>query len=243
MKKDRQSRPDVIRTNDFDCAWVHIQGLSVVRGCAEILNDVNLSIAEGETVAIMGPNGAGKSTLLKCVAGAMQPTAGWVSCVGLAARSSTPARRRIGFMGHETGLYPELTAFENLLFAARMYGLEQPGQRARAQIEETGLKAMTNRAVGELSHGVRQRLAIARATIHEPSLIVLDEPFSNLDVGGRRWLERRFGEWRAANRTVCFASHDVEQSNRLADRVVWLESGQAREFLVEHKPGCERRSA
>lgn len=200
-------------------------GLTVVRGRLAILRDIDLAIRRGETVAVMGANGAGKSTLLKCLAGALRPSSGEIRWFENAASGAVAVRQQIGLVGHETGLYVELTAAENLIFAARMHGLDFPRQRAERLLAELGIGPLADWPVGRLSQGARRRLAIARANVHEPTFIVLDEPYASLDAAGHVWLEQLFRTWRAQQRTVCFASHDVEQSRRLADRVIWLDAG------------------
>jgi ABC-type multidrug transport system ATPase subunit len=190
-----------------------------------LLCDINLAIQQGEQLAIMGPNGAGKSTLLRCLAGAARLDSGDVQLFGDSIAQSPEVRRHIGFVGHECGLYSELTAMENLMFAGRMYGVERPAERARQLLQEGGLEWTAHRSVGKLSQGIGRRLAIARALIHEPTLILLDEPFASLDADGRRWLERLFQQWRCERRIVCFANHDIHQSRLLADRIVWLHRG------------------
>jgi heme exporter protein A len=212
---------------DCEANMVEASNLTVVRARVAILREIDLAIRQGETVAVMGPNGAGKSTLLKCLAGTLRPSCGEVRWLGIAASAGThDRRRRIGFVGHETGLYVELTAGENVTFAARMHGLDSARQRAERLLAESGIGPLASRPVSQLSQGVRRRLAIARAIVHEPTFIVLDEPFANLDVAGHAWLERLFNTWRVQQYTVCFASHDVEQIPRLADRVISLEAGQ-----------------
>jgi ABC-type multidrug transport system ATPase subunit len=156
---------------------------------------------------------------------------------------STEARRNIGFAGHETGLYRELTASENLAFAGRMQGLAAPGQRAEQLLRESGLAWAAQCAVRQLSQGICRRLAIARALIHEPSIILLDEPFASLDAESRRWLERLFQQWRSERRVVCFASHDLHQSRMLADGIVWLQSGRLSTHETSDSRPIGRRSA
>jgi heme exporter protein A len=204
---------------------VKLIGVTVGRERVLVLRDVHLSVIPGETVAFMGPNGAGKSTLLKCLAGVMRPQRGGIRWFGHYESCSAAVRRRSGFAAHESGLYSELTALENLLFAGRMYRVPEPGKRAMELLTDAGLEATASRMVGKLSQGMRQRLAIIRAIVHEPELILLDEPFASLDAEGRAWLERLFQQWRAAGRTVCFASHDPRESHGLAERVVSLDRG------------------
>ena len=204
---------------------VDVTGLTVVRDRLPVLRDIYLSLSQGDAVALRGPNGAGKSTLLGCIAGIVRPEQGDIRWFGNRASSSLAVRRRIGFAAHEPGLYFELTALENLVFAGRMYGVPDAVRHAIELLTDAGLEAAANRMVGQLSQGMRQRLAIIRAVVHEPDLILLDEPFSGLDADGRDWLERRFQTWRAAGRTVCFASHNPRASDDLAERVISLDNG------------------
>jgi heme ABC exporter ATP-binding subunit CcmA len=223
---------------------VEVAGLVAVYGRVPVLHDVDLAIAEGETIAVMGPNGAGKSTLLKCLVGLVRPAAGCVRWFGEATTRCDHVRRQIGYVGQECGLYAELTALENLLFAGRMNGVANIHGRAAALLAESGIESQAHRPAGHLSQGMRQRLAIARALVHEPRLIVLDEPSSALDAAGRQWLEGLFHRWRRAGRTVCFASHDAAQSRNVADRIVHLDAG--RIVAIESgecSPTTLRRSA
>jgi ABC-2 type transport system ATP-binding protein len=226
------------------CYALEVAGLVVVYGRTPVLRDVEIAVAQGESIAVMGPNGAGKSTLLKCLVGAVRPTAGRVHWFGEAATRCNLMRRQIGYVGQECGLYAELTALENLVFAGRMNGVVNILNRAGALLGEGGLASQAHRLAGQLSQGTRQRLAIARALVHDPRLIVLDEPSSNLDAAGRQWLEQLFQRWRRTGRTVCFASHDTAQSRSLAHRVVHLDSG--RIVAIERgdcPPTTLRRSA
>jgi heme exporter protein A len=210
-------------TNDAAYALEAIR-LTVVRR-TPVLNDLSLKVPSGESIAIMGPNGSGKTTLLKCLAGAVRPTHGLVHWFGGADSRSFAVRRQIGFVGHETGLYAELSSLENLCFWGRMYGVLNPTERACNLLSETGLEPKMHQPVARLSQGERQRVAIVRGLLNQPQLLLLDEPFVNLDQEGRRWLERILQESRRAGRTICFASHDRAESRELADRIVWLEKG------------------
>jgi ABC-type multidrug transport system ATPase subunit len=215
-------------TNQTSCSVrcaVEASGVIVVYGRAPVLRDVDVAVAEGESIAVMGPNGAGKSTLLKCLVGAVRPAKGLVRWFGEATTPCNQVRRKVGYVGQECGLYAELTVLENLLFAGRMNGVANLLDRAGALLEEGGLESQAHRRAGHLSQGMRQRLAIARALVHEPQLIVLDEPSSNLDAAGRQWLERLFEDWRCVGRTICFASHDAAQGRSFAHRIVHLDAG------------------
>jgi heme ABC exporter ATP-binding subunit CcmA len=183
----------------------------------------DLVVQPGELVALTGANGAGKTTLLRCLAGRLQPTAGEVLWFGRAPRPD--CHPLIGFAAHEGHLYPELTASENLLFAARMYSLPQPQQHVVEMLEQAGLARHSGQAAGRLSQGLRQRLSLARALVHDPPILLLDEPFAGLDATGRAWLENWLWELRTRQRAIIFSSHDDEQCRALADRKLELQSG------------------
>jgi ABC-type multidrug transport system ATPase subunit len=134
-------------------------------------------------------------------------------------------RQSIGFAGHETGLYAELTARENLLFAGRMQVVAEAHTRAQELISAAGLARFENCPVGQLSHGMRQRLAIARSLVHRPRLLLLDEPFAGLDEAGRHWLADLFRQRPPEFGSICFSSHDSVLSRELADRQVELDAG------------------
>jgi heme exporter protein A len=221
---------------------VELIGLTVFRSRLPVLCDISLVVRQCETVAIMGPNGAGKSTLLKCLSGSTRVNGKKAIWFGTPDCRSTVVHRQIGFVGHECSLYGELTALENVIFAGRMHGVERPVDRAMKLLEASGLDWTAHRPTKHLSQGMRRRLAIARALVHEPALVLLDEPFASLDVSGQQWLERILGECRSEGRTVCFTCHDMSVSSRLADRIVWLDRGQ----IVAIKPTgstASRRSA
>lgn len=200
-------------------------GVTVVYARSPALCDIELAIAEGEIVALMGPNGAGKSTLLKCLIGAVRPAKGRVCWFGSPSLRRSSALRQIGFVGPEMGLYAELSAVENLRFAGRMYGVANVKDRVARILADGGLETHAERPVGQLSQGMRQRVAILRAVVHEPRFLALDEPSANLDARGRDWLERLLQQWRSAGRAVCFASHDAAQCRALSNRIVHLDAG------------------
>jgi heme ABC exporter ATP-binding subunit CcmA len=185
-----------------------------------VLVQVDLSIHPGEIVALTGTNGAGKTTLLRCLAGRLRPGAGEVLWFG---QSPMPALHHlIGFSAHQPQIYPDLTASENLLFAARMCAIARPRVRVVELLATTGLARVANQAAGRLSQGLSQRLSLARALIHDPPIAILDEPFAGLDAAGRDWLVHWLCELRTRRRAIIFSTHDDEQSRSLADRTLEL---------------------
>ncbi len=200
------------------------RGLSKRFGRAWALRDVDLEAPAGSCLAVLGPNGAGKSTLLRIAAGLARPSAGSLT-VGELAAARRESRARIGFVGHETLLYPALTARENLLFAARLHGLGDAGERADAALAAAGLEALADRPAGALSRGQAQRVAIARGLVHDPDVVLLDEPFTGLDRPAAERLADRLADLHQGSRTVVLVTHEVSLAPRIADRAVVLAGG------------------
>ena len=203
---------------------VDMIGLTVFRRHLPMLYDINLVIQHGETLAIMGPNGAGKSTLLKCLGGFMRLNRGEIRWSGDSNARSPEVRRQIGYVGHECMSYGELTALENVTFAGRMHGVDRPRDHAMKLLNDSGLGCAATAGL-EIYRRECAAPGDSPRVVHNPVLILLDEPFSSIDTEGQRWLDGLFRQWRDKRRTVCFACHDVCQSRRLADRVLWLECG------------------
>ncbi|HJO23431.1 MAG: heme ABC exporter ATP-binding protein CcmA [Myxococcota bacterium] len=205
-------------------AGVSCRGLSKRFGRAVALDGLDLSLAPGASLAVVGPNGAGKSTLLRLLAGLTRPSAGQLEVDGTAAHLRE-ARARVGYIGHATLLYSELTARENLVFAARLHGVEEPGCRADALLDEEALGHVADERVQALSRGMAQRVAIARGLIHSPALVLLDEPFSGLDRAAGQRLTQRLQRLRTTGRSVALVTHDLARAAELADASLVLSRG------------------
>jgi heme ABC exporter ATP-binding subunit CcmA len=191
-----------------------------------VLRGVSLTIPAGATVALLGPNGAGKTTLLRILATLARPSAGAITIDGLdLRRDAQDIRRRIGYLGHQPMLYEELTAEENLDFFARMYGMPDRHVGVGTLIERVGLRQKAKDRVRDLSRGQTQRLALARALLHDPSLLLLDEPDAGLDEQGIALLEEVLRERLAAGQTAIFTTHDLAWGLRVATRAVALVAG------------------
>ena len=210
-------------------AVVGLAGVSKSIDDRPILLDLTLSILAGQSVAVLGAHGTGKSTLLKIISTLVQPTSGSLHLFGRRATSADSAalRRRIGLIGHQSMLYRDLSAGENLAFFAKLYGLPDPADRAARMLRMIGLEDRAADAVRNFSRGMVQRVAIARALLHDPELLLADEPFDGLDAPSIESLEHTLSALNEAGKTIVFVCHDVEQSLRIADRAIVLRGGRA----------------
>jgi heme exporter protein A len=203
---------------------IELEGLSRHYGDREALADVSVTLARGRTLAVLGRNGAGKTTLLRVLATLLLPHAGLVRVLGLdLPRDAHALRARIGLLGHETLLYRDLTARENLVFYARLYGVPGPDARIAELLDATGMGRRAGEPVSNLSRGMAQRVAVCRAVLHEPELLLLDEPHAHLDPQAAALVEPLIG--RTSGTTRVFVSHDVERAVTEADRVLGLRDG------------------
>ena len=195
-------------------------------GRAAALRDVDLEVDAGRCLAVLGPNGAGKSTLLRLFAGLARPTEGAVEIDGRAA-THREARARVGYLGHATLLSPQLSVRENLVYAARLYGVASPSERAAELIAAEALDKFAETRAAALSRGQAQRVAIARALVHRPALLLLDEPFTGLDRGASARLSDRLAQLRSERHTCVLVTHVLEPVRALADTALVLDAGRA----------------
>jgi heme ABC exporter ATP-binding subunit CcmA len=194
-------------------------------GRRRVLNKVSLRCDAGEIVALLGSNGAGKSTLLSIAATLLNPSSGEVWYGDASARSAgADLRGRIGVLGHDLSIYPELSAAENLRFFARAYGVADVVGAVGAALRRAGLEHRDD-PCGRFSRGMRQRLALERALLHRPRLVLLDEPFTGLDDAATDALRERLRELRSDGCIVLLATHDLETIDGLADRALLLAGG------------------
>ncbi len=216
-------------------AVLEIDGLARYYGEREALGGVSLALAPGQTLAVLGPNGAGKTTLLRVLATLLRPHAGVVRIFG----ESLPddawrARARIGLLGHEPLLYNELTARENLRFHARLHGV--PQERIDSLTDRLALSARMDEPMKTLSRGLAQRVAVARAILHDPQLLLLDEPYANLDPAAIALVAPLIGPASGRTRVIC--SHDPGGALAEADLVLGLRAG--RPALLGAPPELDR---
>jgi len=206
-----------------------IEARNLVRryGYRTVLRDLNFTAAPGEFVALLGPNGAGKTTLLRVFAGLLRPASGFVTVAGcLLPRQAMELRARLGVVSHQPLLYSDLTAAENLRFYGQLYGVAHLPARIEALLVLTGLEAVRNDLVRTFSRGMQQRLAIGRAMLPDPQVLLLDEPHTGLDQDACVMLDQTLSQVAGQGRTLLMASHDLARSAALASRVDILVKGQ-----------------
>jgi heme exporter protein A len=210
----------------FDFDRVVVRDVSRHYGRRRALASISLECHAGEVLGLLGPNGAGKSTLLAILATLLAPSTGEVLYGDRTARAAGAIlRARLGFLSHDLHLYPELTARENLEFFARLYGLDQVGRRVADALARASLTERANDVVSGFSRGMRQRLALERALLHEPRLLLLDEPFTGLDDASVAALVGRLKDLRATGRITVVVTHDLDVADMLLDRVAVLKDG------------------
>jgi heme ABC exporter ATP-binding subunit CcmA len=203
---------------------VAVEGVWKFYGDFPALRDIRLQADAGACLALIGRNGAGKTTLLRAIAGFSRPGRGQILIGGKQPRDAD-TRRHLGFLGHGISVYDELSAFENLTLYARLYSLPDPRARALEWLERTGLERVRDGLVREFSRGMRQRLAVARAFLHNPSVLLLDEPFTALDDRAIAVLQTLLREALAKGKTIIMSTHQLREALELASHVALLARG------------------
>ena len=205
---------------------IEVRKLVKTFGRKPVLRGLDFSVPEGDFVAVVGPNGAGKTTLLRILASLARPTLGEVRLGGrrLPAEAGT-VRRILGVVSHQPLLYGDLTAEENLRFYGRLYGVSELEARVERALETVGLRPRRRDLVRTFSRGMQQRLSIGRAILHEPLVMLLDEPHTGLDPEAAVMLDRVLGQVTGEGRTVVMTSHDLQRAASLANRVDVLAGG------------------
>ncbi|MBI2867323.1 MAG: heme ABC exporter ATP-binding protein CcmA [Chloroflexi bacterium] len=207
---------------------IQVKGLRKAFGLNLALRGIDLAVARGERVVMFGPNGSGKTTLLKILSTVMRPTSGAFAINGLDAQQQAAAiRRSIGVVTHQPLLYEDLTALENLRFYGRMYGVADLEQRAQLLLARVGMARRQHDRVRTLSHGMQKRVTLARALLHDPSILLLDEPESGLDLDALAMLQGLLAAptERGEQRTVLMTTHNFERGLDIAQRAAVLSQG------------------
>ena len=205
---------------------LHVGSVSKRFGSRPVLKGIDLAVPAGQAVCLCGINGAGKSTLLRIIAGLLRPDAGTVRIEGYDMhREAEAAKRQLGLISHASMAYPELTVGENLSFAARLYDLPDRRQRVEALLTDMDLAPFRHDRAAILSRGLLQRLAIARALLHGPAVLLADEPFTGLDAGASERLVTLLDRFVQAGGTILMTTHDVRLALRCCQRVAVLDRG------------------
>lgn len=205
---------------------ITIKNLQKRFGRKRVLNNLNLEVEKGEFLVMFGPNGAGKTTLIKILSTLSKPSSGEVTINGYDIdEDSIDIRKIIGVVSHNPFLYEDLTLKENLLFYSRMYNVKKDEKGIKDLVEEVGLLHRLNDKVGEFSRGMKQRASIARATLHDPKVLLLDEPFTGLDYKAWGILTEKLTKFHAEGKTIFLITHNVELGHRIGERLAILVNG------------------
>ena len=205
---------------------VRVQGLEKSYGDIPVLWGLDLEVAWGELLVLLGANGVGKSTLLRILSTQARADSGHAEVAGLDLRRQASAvRRRVGVLAHSNFLYDDLTCLENLTYYARLFGLNDPGRRAQDTLSRLGLSDRANQRTRTLSHGLQKRVAIARAILHQPSVLLMDEPESGLDAASVASLHTTLEEWTADGGAVLMTTHNAQVATDWGDRIGTLANG------------------
>ena len=209
----------------MSAAALEVSGVWKYYGDFAALRDIGLRVVPGSTMALLGRNGAGKTTLLRILSGLSKPSRGSVSIHGSDVREES-TRRRIGVLGHGISLYDELSAAENLSLFARLYGIANADKRVDEMLERTGLERVRDGLAREFSRGMRQRLAVARVFLHDPEILILDEPFTALDDRAIAVLQSLLSDMHQRERTIILSTHQLREALELATHVAMIQRGQ-----------------
>lgn len=219
---------------------VATEKLSREFGRRKAVDEVTLSVAAGDTLALFGPNGAGKTTLLRILAGLLKPTSGAARIGDIALPGGPEVRRRVGVISHHSLLYEALTARENVEFSARLYGVSNFREASERALDRMKILDRADTAVRTLSRGLKQRVSVARATVHDPEVILADEPFTGLDLLGAAALSDLLNSLRERGAAVILVTHNVEEGLSLATHAAIMDRGRILE--VETQSRIDRAS-
>ena len=211
-------------------AAVEVSSLTRKFGTRAAVDGIDLTLDGGDCLAVFGPNGAGKTTLLRLIAGLLKPTSGDVRLNGVNVRRDTAARARVGIISHHSMLYAPLTVRENLTFTAKLYGLDDADAAVSESMSRLGIADRADTAVRTLSRGLQQRVSIARAIVHQPSVVLLDEPYSGLDESGAGALTSLLRGLKSAGATLVIVTHNVAEGLTLATHAAIMSAGRFARF-------------
>ena len=204
---------------------VDVTGVSRTFGSRRAVNGVDLSLMPGECLALFGPNGAGKTTLIRMIAGLIKPTTGTVRVGGRSLRDDAAARSQVGLISHQSMLYGALTVRENVEFAAKLHGMPDSPQAAVGALEQMRIMDRANSPVRALSRGLQQRVSIARAIVHEPRVVLLDEPYTGLDAAGGAALTDMLQILRGSGAALVLVTHNVDEGLAVSSHAAIMLDG------------------
>lgn len=204
---------------------VEVSGVTRVFGRRRAVDAIDLTLSAGDCLALFGPNGAGKTTLLRLISGLLKPTKGTVRVGGQSLRDNASARGLLGLISHQSMLYGALTSRENVEFAARLYGVVDARAAALRALERMRIADRAEAPVRSLSRGLQQRVSIARAIVHEPRVVLLDEPYTGLDAAGGAALTDMLSSLRAAGASLVLVTHNVEEGLAVASQAAVMLGG------------------
>ncbi len=217
--------PEELQSTSLELA-IEVSGLTKSFGFLNALRGIDFKLKKGEFLALFGPNGAGKTTLIRILSALTRPSSGTAMVAGYDVKEAGPTmRREIGVISHASYLYGDLTPLENIMFFAEMYSVKNSKERSLEVIEEVGLKNRMHDRVRTFSRGMLQRLSIARAIVHDPSILFLDEPYSGLDQHASNVLKEQLQALHTNKRTILMTTHDFERGLEMCDRVAIQVNG------------------
>lgn len=206
-------------------------GLTRAFGRRRAVHGVTFALAAGDALALFGPNGAGKTTLLRLLAGLLRPSSGTAIMQGASTRGDSRVRGQVGLISHQTMLYPALTSLENVEFAARLHGVASPRDAAMRALETIGIAERAESYVKTLSRGMQQRVSIARAIVHDPAILLLDEPYTGLDAAGAAALTSMLRTLRDRQSTMVLVTHNIEEGLAIASHAGVMLRGELVRFV------------
>jgi len=217
---------------------IEVRGLTKLYGESYALRGIDLQVSQGEHLVIFGPNGAGKTTLVKIMSTLVKPSSGSVRFGGINVRDKpTQVRHQVSLVGHQTFLYDDLTVYENLKFYGKMYDVSDLESKIRDVVAWVQLEPRLHDRVGTLSHGLQQRASIARAVLHNPSILLLDEPEVGLDPHASAIIRDLLGSISGGSRTVVMTTHNLERGLELGDSIIILDRGKVVYQATKHEVG------
>jgi len=207
--------------------YIHIENLSKSFGFQKVLDSINLQFDKGDFVTLFGPNGAGKTTLIRILSTIIKSDEGSISISDYNIKNEVQnIRKIIGLLSHENYLYQNLTVFENLKFFGKLYNIKNAEESISYKLNKIGVYSKRNELIRNLSSGIKQRVSIVRSIVHDPEIILLDEPFVGLDIKGSEYLLEIFKEFKKENKTALVTTHDLRLGLHECTKVVVLDKGQ-----------------